>query len=47
MAEHLGDGLNGHSVFEGDCGGKGVPGNVDGHALVDVAEGSDLLEVVV
>lgn len=47
VAEHFGDRLNGHSILQGDGGGKGMPGNVEGHVLVDVADGRNLLEIVV
>ena len=47
VSEHLGDGLNRHSVVEGNGGCKGMPGHMEGYVLVDIAEGRDLFEVIV
>ena len=47
VSEHFGDGLNRHSVVEGNGGCKGMPGHMEGYVLVDIAEGCDLFEVIV
>lgn len=47
VSEHLGDGLDGHSVVEGDCRCEGVTGCVESHVLVYATEGCNLLQVVV
>ena len=47
MPQHLGYGFDGHSVLQGNCGSKSVPGTVPSDVLVDIADGDDLLDVVV
>ena len=47
MAEHLRYRSDRHAVFEGNGGGKGVAGQVEGDILVDPADGGQFLEVFI
>ena len=47
MAEHLRYRSDRHAVFEGNGGGKGVAGQVEGDILVDPADSGHLLEVFI